>query len=97
MWPPWPRSAERKSLVYSKKDSCADDLISYKPDVKVGFLTEELAFSDDQQCAQFLFDIAGEQMLEDRPDGPRFLTGKAGQVFEVAKAKTSRVDLKGQK
>ena len=74
-----------------------DRLHSYKPDVKVGFLTEELAFTDDQQCAQFLFDTAGEQLLEDRADGPRFLSGKAGQVFELAKSKISRVDIKGQK
>ncbi|GAB7339935.1 hypothetical protein MBLNU457_6455t1 [Dothideomycetes sp. NU457] len=70
---------------------------AYKPDVKVSFLTEELAFTDDQQCAQFLFDTSGEQLFDNRPDGPRFLTGKAGQVFELAKMKASGVDIKGQK
>ena len=60
-------------------------------------MTEELAFADDQQCAQFVCDVGGEHLLEDRADGPRFMSGKAGQAFEGAKQKAfGRVDIKGQ-
>jgi len=74
-----------------------DNLSRYKPDVKVTFLTKELAFADDQHCAQFLFDYGAEDLVEDRPDGPRFLSGKAGAMFETAKQKAFKlVDIKGQ-
>ncbi|PSK33932.1 hypothetical protein B9Z65_8258 [Elsinoe australis] len=70
---------------------------SYKPDVKVSFITSELSFVDDQQCAQFICDYGGEMLLEDREDGPRFLSGKAGVVFETARQKAfAVVDIKGQ-
>lgn len=74
-----------------------NDMDSYKPDVKVDFLTEELAFVDDQQCAQFVFDHGGEKLLEQKADGVRFLSGKAGSIFDVAKQQAFRgVDIKGQ-
>ncbi|PNS16349.1 hypothetical protein CAC42_6456 [Sphaceloma murrayae] len=70
---------------------------AYKPDVKVSFLTSELAFPDDQQCAQFLCEQGGEAFLEDREDGPRFLSGKATAVFEAARQTAfAVVDIKGQ-
>ncbi|GAB7355902.1 hypothetical protein MBLNU459_g6549t1 [Dothideomycetes sp. NU459] len=70
---------------------------AYKPDVKVEFLTQELCFEDDQECGQFLFDYGGEPLLESRPDGTRFLSGKTGQIYETARAKAFRgVDIKGQ-
>ncbi|KAF4552847.1 SAC3/GANP-like protein 2 [Elsinoe fawcettii] len=70
---------------------------AYKPDLKVSFLTSELSFTDDQQCAQFLCDHSDEAFLEDREDGPRFLASKAAGAFEVARQKAfAMVDIKGQ-
>lgn len=74
-----------------------DHLNSYKPDVRVDFVTEELSFVDDQQCAQFLYDYGGEKLLEQKPDGVRLASGKAGLLFENAKIQAFRgVDIKGQ-
>lgn len=70
---------------------------SYKPDVKVEFLSSELAFPDDQQCAQFLCDHVGDQLFEVKPDGVRFLISKVGNAFDTAKQKAFRtVDIRGQ-
>ncbi|KAF2152070.1 hypothetical protein K461DRAFT_286845 [Myriangium duriaei CBS 260.36] len=70
---------------------------AYKPDVKVSFLTDELAFGNDQECAQFLCDFAGEEYLESRTDGPRFSTARAIDAFQKARqAAFSMVDIKGQ-
>lgn len=61
------------------------------------YLTEELAFVDDQQCAQFICDYGGERLLEQKPDGVRFASGKAGNAFDHAKQQAFRgVDIKGQ-
>jgi len=69
----------------------------YRPDLKVQSLTHELCFTDDQHCAQFICDYGGEHLLEQRDDGPRFLTGKVGSLFELARQKAfSMVDIKGQ-
>lgn len=69
----------------------------YKPDVKVDFVTAELSFENDQQCAQFICDYGAEQLLEQRDGGVRFATGKAGPIFEAARQKAfGRVDIKGQ-
>ncbi|KAG8631998.1 hypothetical protein KVT40_001138 [Elsinoe batatas] len=70
---------------------------AYKPDIKVSFLTSELAFADDQQCAQFLVENGDESFLEDREDGPRFMSSKASPAFEAARQKAfAMVDIKGQ-
>ena len=84
------------SGIFSLHETCAD-CRRYKPDIKITFVTEELAFGDDQQCAQFICDIGGEHVLEDREDGPRFLCSKAYQAFEAARKKAyALVDIKGQ-
>lgn len=69
----------------------------YKPDVKLRFITEELGFESDADAAQFIFDQNGQHLLEEREDGIRFYTGKAGLLFETARnAAFRRVDIKGQ-
>lgn len=74
-----------------------DMLHRYKPDVKVQFLTDQLCFADDQHCAQFLCDYAGEEYLEARDDGHRFQTAKAVSAFEQARRNAfAMVDIKGQ-
>ncbi|EEH18647.2 hypothetical protein PABG_07707 [Paracoccidioides brasiliensis Pb03] len=70
---------------------------AYKPDVKIRFITEELGFESDEQAARFILDHAQEDLLQEKPDGVKLLTGKAGQVFELAKAEAHKVvDIKGQ-
>ncbi|KKZ60009.1 hypothetical protein EMCG_05191 [[Emmonsia] crescens] len=70
---------------------------AYKPEVKIRFITEELGFESDEQAARFVLDHAQEDVLQEKPDGVKLLTGKAGQVFEVAKAEAHKViDIKGQ-
>ncbi|KAI1812980.1 SAC3/GANP/Nin1/mts3/eIF-3 p25 family-domain-containing protein [Poronia punctata] len=69
---------------------------SFKPDLKLRYITEELAFESDAEAAQFIIDYDEELLLE-RDDHIVCLTGKAGQTFEKARAEAfSRVDLKGQ-
>ncbi|GAP92797.1 putative sac3 ganp domain protein [Rosellinia necatrix] len=69
---------------------------AFKPELKLRYVTEELAFESDAEAAQFIIDY-DEELLQERDDHIVFLTGKAGQVFENAKAQAfSRVDLKGQ-
>ena len=73
------------------------------------FLARELSFhghseSDEsdpdsgaRQCLDFLCQQGGELLVERKEDGVRFLTGKAGPVFENAKLAAFRsVDIKGQ-
>jgi SAC3 family protein LENG8/THP3 len=70
---------------------------SFKPDVKLRFVTEELGFESDSDAAQFIYDHQGEHLLVEKDDGLWFLTGKAGQLFETAKqAAFRKVDIKGQ-
>jgi len=70
---------------------------AYKPEVKLRFITEELAFESDSDAYQFIADYNGQHLLEEREDGLRFLTGKAGSIFEAAKSEAFRkVDIKGQ-
>lgn len=65
--------------------------------MKIRFITEELGFESDEQAARFVLDHAQEDVLQEKPDGVKLLTGKAGQVFEVAKAEAHKViDIKGQ-
>lgn len=69
----------------------------YKPDVNLRFITEELGFESDEQAARFILDNASEELLEERNGSVRLLTGKAGLIFEQAKAAAHRVvDIKGQ-
>ncbi len=69
----------------------------YKPDLRLRFITEELGFESDGDAAQFICDYNGQHLLEEKDDGLRFLTSKAGQIFEAAKGEAFRkVDIKGQ-
>ncbi|PYH97433.1 hypothetical protein BO71DRAFT_346971 [Aspergillus ellipticus CBS 707.79] len=71
---------------------------AYKPDVKIRFITEELGFESDEQSAHFILDHTAEDLLQEKDGVVRLLTsGKAGQLFEGAKADAHRVvDIKGQ-
>ncbi|KAG5978544.1 hypothetical protein E4U55_006076 [Claviceps digitariae] len=70
---------------------------SYKPDLKLRFITEELGFESDADAAQFIIDHNGQHLLEDRSDNIVFLSGKAGQLFEGIRSEAFRkVDIKGQ-
>ncbi|KAL1962006.1 hypothetical protein VTN77DRAFT_697 [Rasamsonia byssochlamydoides] len=70
---------------------------AYKPDVKIRFITEELGFESDEQSARFILDYAPEELLEEKDGSVRLLTGKAGQIFERARAEAFKiVDIKGQ-
>ena len=61
------------------------------------YVTEELGFESDEDTARFILEHASEHLLHEHDDGVRLLTGRAGQVFEVAKREAFKViDLKGQ-
>jgi metal-dependent hydrolase (beta-lactamase superfamily II) len=73
----------------------------------VRFLAQELAFHGDsgtsdpdsgaRQCMDFLCQHGAEHLVERKEDDVRFLTGKAGPLFENARAAAFRsVDIKGQ-
>ena len=69
----------------------------YKPDVKLRFITEELGFESDGDAAQFICDYQGQNLLEEKEGNLRFVTGKAGTIFESAKGEAfKKVDIKGQ-
>ena len=69
----------------------------YKPDVKIRFITEELGFESDEESARFILEYGSEDLLQERDDGVRLLTGKSGLTFDVARAGAFRsVDIKGQ-
>ncbi|KAL9103161.1 MAG: hypothetical protein Q9163_001766 [Psora crenata] len=72
--------------------------VSYKPDVKLRFVTEELGFESDDESARFVCDHGGQSFLDEREEGEvRLLTGKALRFFEGAKAAAFKtVDIKGQ-
>ncbi|KAI9798054.1 MAG: hypothetical protein M1825_005653 [Sarcosagium campestre] len=62
-----------------------------------GFITEELGFESDAESFQFLSDNNAQQLVEEREDGLRLLSSKAGSLFELAKrAAFHKVDIKGQ-
>ncbi|KAI1804968.1 SAC3/GANP/Nin1/mts3/eIF-3 p25 family-domain-containing protein [Daldinia bambusicola] len=70
---------------------------AFKPELKLRYITEELAFESDAEAAQFIIDCNGHDLLQERQDHIAFLTGKAGMLFETARAEAfRRVDLKGQ-
>ncbi|OTB06292.1 hypothetical protein M426DRAFT_9779 [Hypoxylon sp. CI-4A] len=70
---------------------------AFKPELKLRFITEELAFESDAEAAQFIIDCDGQDLLQERPDHIAFLSGKAGTLFETARTEAfRRVDLKGQ-
>ena len=60
-------------------------------------MTEELGFESDSDAAQFICDCNGQDLLQEKDTELRFLTGKAGAIFETARAAAFRtVDIKGQ-
>lgn len=70
---------------------------AYKPDVNIRFITEELGFESDEQTARFVIENSSAELLEEKNGSVRLLTGKAGQLFEQAKAAAHAVvDIKGQ-
>ncbi|KAF4632217.1 hypothetical protein G7Y89_g5914 [Cudoniella acicularis] len=84
-------------VVRERLAALANMCKAYKPDVKLRFVTEELGFESDGDAAQFIYDYNGQHLLEEKEDGLRFLTGKAGHIFESAKVEAFRkVDIKGQ-
>ena len=65
--------------------------------MNIRFITEELGFESDEQTARFILDNSSAELLEEKNGTVRLLTGKAGQLFEQAKAEANRVvDIKGQ-
>lgn len=81
-------------------------LRSYKPDVSLSFIVNELAFQGEEEdpdhgarvCVQFICDHGGEHLISQRDDGVvSFLTGQAKTIFEDAKnAAFKHIDIKGQ-
>lgn len=75
-------------------------VFSYKPEVRLRFVTEELAFEHDEEAAQFVLDHAPDgvtELLQEKEGHVRLMTGKVGTIFETAKAAAFRqVDIKGQ-
>lgn len=71
---------------------------SYKPHVKLRFITEELGFESDADAAQFICAFeGGRDLLEEKDDGILFFSGKAGSLFESAKKVAfQKIDIKGQ-
>ena len=72
-----------QTVAYLQSDS-TDTIGRYKPDVKLRFVTEELAFESDDECARFICNNGAEHFLEQRDDSVRLLTGKAMTYFEAA-------------
>ncbi|KAI1345092.1 SAC3/GANP/Nin1/mts3/eIF-3 p25 family-domain-containing protein [Xylariaceae sp. FL0016] len=69
---------------------------AFKPELKLRYITEELAFESDAEAAQFIIDY-NQELLQEKEDHIVFLTGKAGSLFDSARATAfQRVDLKGQ-
>lgn len=65
--------------------------------MNIRFVTEELGFESDEQTVRFILDHASEDVFEEKNGSVRLVTGKAGMVFEQAKAEAHRmVDIKGQ-
>lgn len=68
---------------------------SYKPAVRLQYISQELAFESDEEAGQFILDHGGKELLEEKDDSLRMLTGN--RVFEDAKnAAFASVDIKGQ-
>lgn len=83
--------------------ACADCKNSYRPDIDIRFLTEELGFESDTECVTFLCDHGAAELIEQKsgdkgvPSSIRFMTTKAAPIFEVAKQQAfKKVDIKGQ-
>lgn len=74
---------------------------SYKPDVRIRFLTEELGFESDDQSVRFILDQCPDtdpqDLLQQHDNEVKLLTSKVLPYFERAKiASFGKVDIKGQ-
>ncbi|KAL8920422.1 MAG: hypothetical protein Q9172_004512 [Xanthocarpia lactea] len=68
---------------------------AYKPDVPLRFVTEELGFDSDKDCARFICEHGAPHLLDERDSGVHLLTGKAPGFFESAlKTASARPDAK---
>ncbi len=98
-WQHWRACAERKSSFEYWK-YLTDILNRYKPDVRLRVVTEELGFESDEEACQFIIDHAPDEsssLLEEHDGDVRFLAGKAGSIFHIAKARAfGQIDIKGQ-
>lgn len=73
---------------------CTEKSHSYKIDVKLRFVTEELGFESDEECARFICEYGGQAYLEEGIE-VKLLTGKALNFFDPAKDAAFRnVDIK---
>jgi hypothetical protein len=76
---------------------------SYRPDIDIRFLTEELGFESDTECVTFLYEYGAQDLIEQKsndkgqPNLIRFQTTRAIPLFEDAKLQAfKKVDIKGQ-
>jgi len=84
-------------VVRERLAALANICKAYKPDVSIRFIAEELGFESDHQAGQFIVDYNGQNLLEEKGDDLRFLSGKGAQLFEAARNDAfRRVDIKGQ-
>ncbi|KAL8854941.1 MAG: hypothetical protein Q9221_000137 [Calogaya cf. arnoldii] len=68
---------------------------AYKPDVRLRFVTEELGFDSDEDCARFICEHGAPHLLDERDDGVYLLTGKGPGFFDSAlKAASARPGVK---
>lgn len=68
---------------------------SYKPAIRLRFITEELTFESEAEAAQFIMDHGGQELLEEKDDYVQMKTNN--RLWEDAKtAAFKSVDIKGQ-
>ena len=67
--------------------------------VKLRFLTEELGFESDHDCAEFLLQYISPDLLSVKDDGSAWLTtgSQTFKAFDDARKQAfSKVDIRGQ-
>ncbi|KAF3938933.1 hypothetical protein ABW19_dt0201481 [Dactylella cylindrospora] len=71
---------------------------SYRPDILLRHITEELGFENDAECEAFLVKHNAADFMKTKDNGKRVLeTQKVAPIFEAAKAAAfKKVDIKGQ-
>ena len=71
---------------------------SYRPKIKLRFVTEELGFESDEQAARFVCDYEGNDLLQTQDEEVFLETSlKSATLFEKARKEAfSKVDIKGQ-
>ena len=78
-------------------DNCAFTVNgSYRPEIEVRFITDELGFESDAECVEFL-EKRNPDIFSDSGGGLKIKTKEALESFEVDRRKLFRVvDIKGQ-